>query len=130
LNEQLQSAYQLTWECLFSGGLSMRPELIRRLARLVAVRNGSEEVAALVEATMGQGAGSGDQAGGGPSGEETGEEREAVRFVEAWDAGRPLGDPEVAAMLQSYSPGEVVEMQLIAGFIGGQARLWRAVGGS
>jgi alkylhydroperoxidase family enzyme len=120
LNEHIQFAYQLAWEAVFGGGLELPAPAVARIASRVALRNGSPAAAQMAAQTLG-------------ISDITPEPRDdrdrlAFEFVDAWDAGRALGDREVGAMLELFSKREVVELQVITGLAGGQARIAHAAG--
>lgn len=123
-NEDLQVCYQQTWDVLFSDQVTLPPTSIARLAIAVARANHSAHVEGMVrtscERRLGVTAPAADMFAG-----EAGFE---LDFVLAWDAGAPLGDAEVQRLLEDHTPGQVIELQLLAGLIGGQSRIAVAFG--
>jgi alkylhydroperoxidase family enzyme len=123
-NEHVQVAYQQAWEGMFERHTALPPEDVAAVALFAADANNSTHAASVVEQCAATGLGvnaAGSLANVSPR------MVKALEFVEAWDAGVRLGDPEVSALLDLFSDSEVVEIQLVAGLVGGQARIANAL---
>jgi alkylhydroperoxidase family enzyme len=123
-NVDVQIAYQQAWEGLFLGSVALEPQVLAAVALFSAVLNGSDHVAGIVRRTCHAALGlDADKA----LERDSAHLRRGLSFVEAWDLGTPLGDADVAALLEEFSDREVVELQLLAGLVGGQGRIARAL---
>lgn len=123
-NEHIQVAYQQAWEGIFGHHTALPPADVAAVALFIADANRSPHVASVVEQCAATGLGvnaAGSLANASPR------LLKALDFVEAWDADVRLGGPEVSGLLESFSDAEVVELQLIAGLVGGQARIASAL---
>ena len=128
----VQATEQRLWEALTGEHTAIPPRVRALVTRRVSVLNYSPYLLALLEPAQ-RAAGLDDAALAAVAGDWASspalndEDRDLLRFVDAWDAGLGVTDTVFDAVKARCSRQVMVEIQLTAGFFGTQARFAKAL---
>lgn len=114
--EDVQVANQRWWNCLKGPDVELPLDVRRSVALTACERVGSKHMAAIVSGVI--------------PGTSVELDPDIRGFVDSWESAVPLDEGVAAGLVERLGRRQIVETQLILGFVGTQARLANLMGGS